>query len=71
MFELRDFIINTIKSMLGNEAEYKVRKYASGWFEKDVLTLEDLQMIDDYYKPVIESTEGESYTDASTLIAGV
>ena len=52
MFELRDFIINTIKSMLGNEAEYKVRKYASGWFEKDVLTLEDLQMIDDYYNPV-------------------
>ena len=60
MFELRDFIINTIKSMLGNEAEYKVRKYASGWFEKDVLTLEDLQMIDDYYNPVIESTEGET-----------
>lgn len=42
MFDLHKFVIETIIGMVGKEPEYKVRKYALSWMEKDVLTEEDL-----------------------------
>lgn len=49
MFNEKDFIMNTIKSMYDNEPEYKVRQYVSNWYDKGVLTLDDLHEVDTYY----------------------
>ena len=49
MFDLREFINDTITSMMGNEPEYKVRQYASGWYEKGVLGDTDLQEVQTFY----------------------
>lgn len=47
MFCLSEFVFKTIKGMIGNEPDYKVKKYALGWYDKDVLTDEDLANIDE------------------------
>ena len=46
MFDLREFVMKTLRGMAENEPGYKVNRYALGWFEKDVLTAEDLEEID-------------------------
>ena len=46
MFDLREFVMKTLRGMAENEQGYKVNRYALGWFEKDVLTAEDLAEID-------------------------
>lgn len=46
MFNLRDFIVKTISGMVGREADYKVRQYALGWYDKGVLTDAD-QTVED------------------------
>lgn len=46
MFDLREFVMKTLRGMAENEPGYKVNRYALGWFEKDVLTAEDLGEID-------------------------
>ena len=46
MFDLREFVMKTLRGMAENETGYKVNRYALGWFEKDVLTAEDLAEID-------------------------
>ena len=42
MFSLRDFVMKTIKGMIGNEPDYKVRKYALGWYAEEVITEADM-----------------------------
>lgn len=46
MFDLREFVMKTLRGMAENEPAYKVNRYALGWFEKDVLTTEDLAEVD-------------------------
>ena len=46
MFDVREFVMKTLRGMAENEPGYKVNRYALGWFEKDVLTAEDLAEID-------------------------
>ena len=49
MFNMRDFVMDTILGMVGKEPEYKVRQYALGWFEKDVLAEDDLAAVEARY----------------------
>jgi len=43
---LRSFIMTGIRDMIKrNRALYQIYQYASGWFDKNVLTQEDLQEI--------------------------
>lgn len=58
MFNMHDFVMKTLRGMRKTEPEYKVRQYALSWFEKDVLTAEDLAEVDSWY-PTAESGEGE------------
>lgn len=53
MFDLRKFVMDTIAGMIGKEPEYKVRQYALGWLEKDVLTEEDLATVEEH---IVEQT---------------
>ena len=65
MFDLREFVMKTLRGMAANEPGYKVNRYALGWFEKDVLTAVDLAEIDLLTTgPEIteETPEGETQT---------
>ena len=46
MFSMHNFVFETILGMIGREPEYKVRQYALGWLEKDVLAEEDLAAVE-------------------------
>lgn len=46
MFSMHNFVFETILGMIGREPEYKVRQYALGWLEKDVLTEDDLAAVE-------------------------
>lgn len=62
MFDLREFVMKTLKQMAKNEQGYKVNRYALGWYEKDVITVEDLAEVDgltDVASDDVEATEGK------------
>lgn len=55
---LRNFIMTGIRDMAKNGvALYQTYQYASGWFEKGVLTQEDLVEIETLYKQYEEEIE--------------
>lgn len=70
MFDLREFVMKTLRGMAANEPGYKVNRYALGWFEKDVLTAEDLAEIDllttepEITEEIPEETQGEGGSEA-------
>ena len=47
MFNLHDFVMNTLHGMVGHEPDYKVRQYALGWYDKAQLTPEDMAAIEE------------------------
>ena len=47
MFNLHDFVMNTLKGMIGHEPDYKVRQYALGWYDKAQLTSEDMAALEE------------------------
>ncbi|MBR2365902.1 MAG: hypothetical protein IKM36_06250 [Oscillospiraceae bacterium] len=59
MFNMHDFVIKTIIGMVGKEPEYKVRQYALGWLEKDVLTEEDLAVVETRFAELAAQTADE------------
>ena len=69
MFDLREFVMKTLRGMAENEPGYKVNRYALGWFEKDVLTAEDLEEIDllttEPEEETIEEAQPEENTEES------
>lgn len=69
MFDLREFVMKTLRGMAENEPGYKVNRYALGWFEKDVLTAEDLAEIDllttEPEEETIEEAQPEKNTEES------
>lgn len=46
MFNLHDFVMDTLMGMVGHEPDYKVRQYALGWYDKAQLTPEDMAKLD-------------------------
>lgn len=46
MFNLHDFVMKTLAGMVGREADYKVRQYALGWYDKAELTAEDMAKLE-------------------------
>ena len=51
MFNLHDFVLTTILKMIGNVQEYQVREYALGWYTKNILTDEDMVVIEETLQP--------------------
>ena len=45
MFSLQKFVLDTIVKMIGNEADYKVQEYSLGWYDKKVLSDDDMLLI--------------------------
>ena len=63
MFSLREFIKKGLLDAVGKMADYKIILNATGWYEKQVLTMEDLAeinaKIDEKNTPVEEPVEEE------------
>lgn len=66
MFDLREFVMKTLRGMAENEPGYKVNRYALGWFEKDVLTADDLAEIDLLTTEPEEETTEEAQPEKNT-----
>ena len=59
---LRNFIMTGIRDMIShNKPRYQVYQYASGWYDKGVLTEDDLKEIEASYTEaeVTETVEAE------------
>ena len=61
MFSLREFIKKGLLDAVGKMADYQIILNATGWYEKEVLTMEDLAeinaKIDEKNTPVEEPVE--------------
>lgn len=65
MFSLHDFILKTVLGMAEKEPEYKVREYALGWYQKGLLTQEDLAAVEAAFPEEAEEPE------APTVLEGI
>lgn len=54
MFNIKDFIMSTLKGMYGNYPDFQIREYALNWYEKGKLAEEDLAEIEMMLNPIIE-----------------
>ena len=45
MFSLHDFVLKTIKGMVGTLPDFKVQEYALGWYTRGTITEADLAEI--------------------------
>lgn len=61
MFILRDFLMKSFRDAVGKMADYQIIMNATGYYEKNVLTTEDLaelqSLIDEKNAPPAEVTE--------------
>lgn len=64
MFNLHNFVFKALETMRFNVNEYHVRVYALTWYNKAVLTDEDMNIIDSWYNTVDEVTEEQTENDA-------
>lgn len=59
-FDLTRFVMSTLQSMRDNgEDEYKIRQYALKYYERNVLTEENLAIIEDWF---VQDKDNESDT---------
>lgn len=61
MFNLRDFVFKGLKDAIGKMADYQVILNAMGWFEKNVLTQEDLASISEAIDKNNEKPENQEF----------
>lgn len=57
---LRNFVMDTIHKMIGSEPEYKVRQYALGWLDRDVLFQSDLVTVEDWLAEAAAAAQEEA-----------
>ena len=71
MFNLRDFIKSGFIKAIGKMADYQIILNAAGWYDKGVLTEEDLAeiqaAIDEYNSKTSTDTEPETPAEEKTL----
>ena len=59
-FNLNEFVMKTLTSMKnGGEDEYKIMQYALKYYEKNVLTEEDMEKVQNWFEEM-EKTPEES-----------
>ena len=58
---LRNFIMTGIRNMIERDVPlYQVYKYAAGWYDKGILTEDDLREIEEKYAEKAEAAEEEN-----------
>lgn len=48
MFNITDFIMNTLKEMKGSYPDFQIKEYALNWYSKGKLTEEHLAELEEY-----------------------
>lgn len=66
MFNIRDFIMNTLKGMHGHYPDFQIREYALNWYAKGKLTEEDLMEVELMLNPPI--VEEEEPVEEETIL---
>ena len=64
-FNIRNFIMKTIKGMKGAYPDFQMREYALNWYEKGKLTEDDLAEIEDFIA-VVDNTDSVIIEDVPT-----
>lgn len=65
-FSLNNFVMRTLTAMRnGGEDEYKVMQYALKYYERGVLTEENMAEIESWYTPAEEPTENTDEEEIS------
>ena len=59
MFSLKEFIKRGLINAIGKMPDYYVIMNATGWYEKGVLTEDDLAEINEKLTPVVEEEQEE------------
>ena len=59
MFSLKEFIKRGLINAIGKMPDYYVIMNATGWYEKGVLTEDDLAEINEKLTPIVEEVEVE------------
>ena len=64
-FNLRKFVLKTLRGMKDNYSEFQVREYALNWYAKSVLTDDDMAEIESWYAQIedVESVENEPISE--------
>lgn len=65
MFNITDFIMNTLKEMKGNYPDFQIKEYALNWYGKGKLTEEHLAELEEYLA-VIEEEPAEDFIEEPT-----
>ena len=64
LFNISDFIMKTLKGMIGNYPDFQVREYALNWYEKGKITEENLSEIETLVEAqYIETVSTEDETE--------
>ena len=51
MFSLHDFIMKTLKGMVGQYPDFQVMEFALNWYAKGKLTEDDLAEVEEWFEP--------------------
>lgn len=63
-FNLNEFVMRTLTSMKnGGEDEYRIMQYALKYYEKDVLTEEDMGTVQSWFEETEEQPEESKEVD--------
>lgn len=63
-FNLNTFVMKTLESMKnGGEDEYKIMQYALKYYEKDVLTEENMEKVQSWFEETEEQPEESEEVD--------
>lgn len=64
MFNLKNYVMNLIHKMIEMEvADYKVMKFALDYYEKEILTDDDMLQIELWLNPIVEDIPNENETE--------
>lgn len=51
MFNIHDYIMKTLRGMVGNYPDFQIMEYALNWYEKGKLTEADLAEVESWFEP--------------------
>lgn len=57
MFNIHDYIMKTLRGMVGNYPDFQIMEYALNWYEKGKLTETDLAEVESWFEPEEEPIE--------------
>jgi len=63
MFSIHDFIMKTLRGMVGNYPDFQIMEYALNWYEKGKLSEEDLAEVESWFEPAEEETPEDPAED--------